>query len=203
MWIHRKKGLLCLLLAAALLALTGCSSGEDKKEAAENTPLYVVVAATYVDDPMLEGLREELGKVTAAPDIVVSGVSMGDTEKDPMGAMAGMTQLGGRMASKEIDVLITDADIARRFGDNGEAYLPINDTFESGDIERFSAGLACVAIVNDEGEVTDEVSAPCGARLSENASALTGLAEMQMFIPANTKKTEMAKAVFTHLATLP
>lgn len=198
----KAKRILALAMAALLaLTLTGCSSGggSGKKEAASAT-LNVVVAAPYVDDGMLTGLKEELAKVDEGSEIVVTGVTMSDSEKDPMGFMAGMARLSGSIAAKEVDILITDADNARRMGDNGEGYLPINDTFTAGEIEKFTSGLACVSIVGEDGEITDEVSAPCGVRLSENASALAGLKNMQMFILANTQNTDAAKKVFTHLA---
>ena len=198
----KAKRILALAMAALLaLTLTGCSSGggSGKKEAASAT-LNVVVAAPYVDDGMLTGLKEELEKVDEGSEIVVTGVTMSDSEKDPMGFMAGMARLSGSIAAKEVDILITDADNARRMGDNGEGYLPINDTFTAGEIEKFTSGLACVSIVGEDGEITDEVSAPCGVRLSENASALAGLKNMQMFILANTQNTDAAKKVFTHLA---
>lgn len=198
----KAKRILALAMAALLaLTLTGCSSGggSGKKEAASAT-LNVVVAAPYVDDGMLTGLKEELAKVDEGSEIVVTGVTMSDSEKDPMGFMAGMARLSGSIAAKEVDILITDADNARRMGDNGEGYLPINDTFTAGEIEKFTSGLACVSIVGEDGEITDEVSAPCGVRLSENASALASLKNMQMFILANTQNTDAAKKVFTHLA---
>lgn len=198
----KAKRILALAMAALLaLTLTGCSSGggSGKKEAASAT-LNVVVAAPYVDDGMLTGLKEELEKVDEGSEIVVTGVTMSDSEKDPMGFMAGMARLSGSIAAKEVDILITDADNARRMGDNGEGYLPINDTFTAGEIEKFTSGLACVSIVGEDGEITDEVSAPCGVRLSENASALASLKNMQMFILANTQNADAAKKVFTHLA---
>ena len=198
----KAKRILALAMAALLaLTLTGCSSGggSGKKEAASAT-LNVVVAAPYVDDGMLTGLKEELAKVDEGSEIVVTGVTMSDSEKDPMGFMAGMARLSGSIAAKEVDILITDADNARRMGDNGEGYLPINDTFTAGEIEKLTSGLACVSIVGEDGEITDEVSAPCGVRLGENASALASLKNMQMFILANTQNTDAAKKVFAHLA---
>ena len=155
----KAKRILALAMAALLaLTLTGCSSGggSGKKEAASAT-LNVVVAAPYVDDGMLTGLKEELAKVDEGSEIVVTGVTMSDSEKDPMGFMAGMARLSGSIAAKEVDILITDADNARRMGDNGEGYLPINDTFTAGEIEKFTSGLACVSIVGEDGEITDEM----------------------------------------------
>lgn len=199
--MNYKKILALAMVALLALTLTGCSSsdGSDKKEET-SAVLNVMVAAPYVDDDMLAGLKEELTKVDVGTEIVVTGVTMSDSEKDPMGFMAGMARVSGSIAAKEVDILITDADNARRVGDNGECYLAINDTFTASEIEKFTSGLACVSIVGEDGEITDEVSAPCGVRLSESASALASLKDMQMFIVSNTQNTDAAKKVFTHLA---
>lgn len=196
------KKLLSLVLVAMLaFALTGCSGASDES-GMQSTALNIVVAAKYVDDEMISGLKEEVAKIDAGMEIVVSGVTMSNPDTDPMGFMGGSTQLAGRIASHEVDILITDADTARRMGENGEGYLAINDTFTADEIETFAAGLACVAVVNDEGEITDQVSAPCGAVLSEHASLLTGHAGMQMFIVSNTAHTDAAKKVFAYLAAM-
>ena len=195
---------LTLALILALVLLTGCSSGKDdqKAEDGENASLKIAVATRYVDDEMLAGLKEELAKSTTGGTIDVTGIIMGDSESDPMTFMAGMTGLSARIAAKDIDILITDSDTARRVGENGETYLAINDTFTSSEIETFTSGLACVAIVNDEGELTDEVSAPCGVVLSDRVNEMIGLSNMQMFIVSNTTNQDDAKTVFQYLATL-
>lgn len=117
-----KKRVVALMLASLLLLLAGCSGGGEESS---STALNVVVAATYVDDSMLEGLKTELSTLTDYPDITVSAVATGDSQADPMGTMAGMAKLSGMMAAGEVDVFITDADNARRYGDNGEAYIAL------------------------------------------------------------------------------
>lgn len=199
--MKKMKKLLALLMIAVLaLTLTGCSSGG--KEETADTSLRIVVAARYVDDDMLSGLKEKLAQSTTGGTIEVTGVTMSDSQADPMGFMAGMTRLSGSIAAKEVDILITDADNARRVGDNGEGYLDINDTFTSSEIEKFTSGLACVSIVDEDGELTGEFSAPCGVVLSESANALMGLSGMQMFIVSNTAQYDNAKTVFQYLAAL-
>lgn len=204
--MKHKKSILALILALILVLtlLTGCSSGKDDQKAknGESASLQIAVATRYVDDEMLAGLKEELAKSTTGGTIDVTGIIMGDSEADPMTFMAGMTGLSARIAAKEIDILITDSDTARRVGENGETYLAINDTFTSSEIETFTSGLACVSVVNDEGELTDEVSAPCGVVLSDRANELLGLSGMQMFIVSNTTRQNDAKTVFQYLATL-
>ena len=80
-----KKRIVTLMLAAMLLLLAGCSGGGEESS---STALNVVVAATYVDDSMVEGLKTELATLTDYPDIAISTVAMGDSEADPMGTMA-------------------------------------------------------------------------------------------------------------------
>ena len=198
--MKNKKYLLAFLLAALLVVLAGCS-GEEKKPEASNT-LQVVVASAYVSDEMLENLKTELAKLTDVPDVIVTALSMGDPEKDPMGAMAGMTKISAMMSSGEVDLLVTDADSARRYGDNGETYAALAGTFTEAEISAFAATPTGVALVDEEGNVLDETSAECGVILTGNASALTGLPGMQMFIFAGSTHMDAAKAAFAYLASI-
>ena len=75
-----KKRVVALMLASLLLLLAGCSGGGEESS---STALNVVVAATYVDDSMLEGLKTELSTLTDYPDITVSAVATGDSQADP------------------------------------------------------------------------------------------------------------------------
>lgn len=194
-----KKRIVTLMLAAMLLLLAGCSGGGEESS---STALNVVVAATYVDDSMVEGLKTELATLTDYPDITISTVAMGDSEADPMGTVAGMAKLSGMMAAGEVDVLITDADNARRYGDNGEAYIALSELFTEEELAALSAEATGVPVLDDEGQETGETSAACGFILSENASALTGLVDMRIFVFANCEKTDAAKAVVNLLASM-
>ena len=194
-----KKRIVTLMLAAMLLLLAGCSGGGEESS---STALNVVVAATYVDDSMVEGLKTELATLTDYPDITISTVAMGDSEADPMGTVAGMAKLSGMMAAGEVDVLITDADNARRYGDNGEAYIALSELFTEEELAAMSAEATGVPVLDDEGQEIGETSAACGFVLSENASALTGLVDMRIFVFANCEKTDAAKAVVNLLASM-
>lgn len=194
-----KKRVVALMLASLLLLLAGCSGGGEESS---STALNVVVAATYVDDSMLEGLKTELSTLTDYPDITVSAVATGDSQADPMGTMAGMAKLSGMMAAGEVDVFITDADNARRYGDNGEAYIALADLFTGEELAAIPAEATGVPVLDDESQETGETSAPCGFVLSESASALAGLADLQIFVFANCEKTDAAKAVVTLLANM-
>ena len=187
-----KKRIVTLMLAAMLLLLAGCSGGGEENS---STALNVVVAATYVDDSMVEGLKTELATLTDYPDITISTVAMGDSEADPMGTVAGMAKLSGMMAAGEVDN-------ARRYGDNGEAYIALSELFTEEELAAMSAEATGVPVLDDEGQETGETSAACGFVLSENASALTGLVDMRIFVFANCEKTDAAKAVVNLLASM-
>ena len=137
-----KKRIVTLMLAAMLLLLAGCSGGGEESS---STALNVVVAATYVDDSMVEGLKTELATLTDYPDITISTVAMGDSEADPMGTMAGMAKLSGMMAAGEVDVLITDADNARRYGDNGESYIALSELFTEEELAAHGVNIVIYA----------------------------------------------------------
>ena len=106
------------------------------------------------------------------------------------------------MAAGEVDVLITDADNARRYGDNGESYIALSELFTEEELAALSAEATGVPVLDDEGQETGETSAACGFILSESASALTGLVDMRIFVFANCEKTDAAKAVVNLLASM-
>lgn len=180
-----KKRIVTLSLRRCFCCWQACSGGGEESS---STALNVVVAATYVDDSMVEGLKTELATLTDYPDITISTVAMGDSEADPMGTMAGMAKLSGMMAAGEVDVLITDADNARRYGDNGESYIALSELFTEEELAALSAEATGVPVLDDEGQETGETSAACGFILSENASALTGLVDMRIFVVRQLQK---------------
>lgn len=192
-----KKRLITVLLAAMLILLAGCSGGENESESAS---LNVVVASVYVDDDMVEGLKTELETLTDYPDIAVATVAMGDSEADPMGTVAGMAKLSGMMASGEVDVLITDEENARRYGDNGESFVAISELFTEEELAAFAGEAVGVPVLDEESQPTGETSDACGFALSANASALVGLTDMQAYVMVNCEKMDAAKAVMALLA---
>lgn len=164
-----KKLLLLALCACLLLTMAGCSSGSE--ETADNVSLHVVAAAPYVLDEGAQALAAELEKAlpqlhNETQQLSVRGVSSGDTETDPMAGMAGMALMGGLMASGEAELMILDADNARRYGDNGESFVPFDQLFAPMEAEELGITSLSVPVLDDMGEPTGEMSAPCGVDLS-------------------------------------
>jgi len=127
---------------------------------------------------------------------------MGDAENDPMSAMGGMSKLSVMLATGEIDVLITDEDHARQFGESGEAFVALSEMFTEDEISAFTGESVGVPVFDDNGDLTSEMSAPCGIILSENASALAGISGLQIHVFDGTKDMDAAKAVMKHLASI-
>ncbi len=201
----RKKLLLCVFLTAAVFALTGCTSGND----ASSASLHVTLAATYVPEDAVTALETEL--VTAFPALnteeskmVISGISMGDSEKDPEGTMAGMAKLMGMMASGEIQLLICDPDNARRYAENGESYIPISELFSEEELAASDLKTVSVPLLDEENNYTGEYSQPCGIDLSGSSLLYSNLysKDMAAYVMINTTNVDNAKDVILHLASL-
>lgn len=161
-----------------------------------------MVAATYVDDSMVEGLKTELATLTDYPDITISTVAMGDSEADPMGTMAGMAKLSGMMAAGEVDVLITDADNARRYGDNGESYIALSELFTEEELARcLPRQLACPCWMT-KGRKPAKPARRAALSSAKTPARSTGLVDMRIFVFANCEKTDAAKAVVNLLASM-
>lgn len=198
----RRISLVALLLAV-LVAATGCSAGSDTSSAS----LQVAVAATYVSEEATTALEADLKAAfpalnTEEASMVISGISTGDSEKDPETTMAGMARMMGMMASGEIELLICDSDNARRYGDGGEAYVPISDLFTDDELAALGLTAVSVPLLDEEGNPTGEMSGACGIDLS-SCTALTQSiykTDIAAYVLVNTTNVENAKAVIKHLA---
>ena len=144
-----------LILVLLLTLLTGCSS---KEETAQKNSLHIVVAAPFATEEQANALKDAI--VSAAPELdsedlplSVSHIATGDTEKDPYGAMAGMSQMTVRMMSDEIELLICDADNARRHGDNGETYIPLSELLTEEEIRELNVVPATIPLIDDAGNL--------------------------------------------------
>lgn len=173
---------LCLGLALLLVLATGCADNgsqptptptaetglTDDADAAEEGgatalegSLYVVLVGTYVDDEQVAAFAETLQ--AAVPDIPleVGGITTGDPDADPMFAMAGMTQLAGRMASGEADLIIADAANGAR-NTRGEAFIPLAGLTGLEDVAGREISFNAL---DDEGNETDEALPATGVSL--------------------------------------
>jgi len=201
--MKKRLNLFALLLAAVLL-LTGCA--KEEKPAAS---LYVNVIDTYVFDESREGLEKELtsalpGLNTQEATLSVTAISSGDTEKDPMGAMAGMAQIASLMATGEMELILADGENARRHGDNGGSYIPLDELFTQEEQLALDMVPLSIPLSDDDGNLTGELSAPCGIDLS-GCTRLTDMlnsADVGAYVLVNSKHVDNAKQVIRHLLTM-
>lgn len=194
---------LAMVLVLVLMTATGCS---DKKEE-KGTSLQVVLSSAYVFEEQAEALKKEL--TTALPQLNTENAALkltyiaaGDSEKDPYTTMAAVAQMGGMMAGKEVELLICDAETARRYAENGEAYVPLSELFTQEEMTQLELQPACVALSDDEGNLTGEMSAACGVDLSDctKLEELLKLNDLGAYVLVNMPNSDNAKAVITHLA---
>lgn len=180
-WLALSLSLMLVLLAAGCASDTGNQAADptggtgltDEADAPTETdakmegPLYVVLVGTYVDETKLEAFADTLR--AAVPDLTleVGGISTGDPDADPMFAMAAMTQLAGRMASGEADLVLADAANGAR-NSRGEAFLPVSALEGLSDITGRELSFKAL---DDEGNETDEELAATGISL-EGISSL-------------------------------
>lgn len=193
------------VLVLCVLMLTGCSSSGDEKTSASSS-LYVTMINTYVPLEATQTLQNELN--AALPQlfegengVVVNSVSSGDTEKDPMGVMAGMTQIAAMMSSGEMELVLMDSENARRHGDNGSLYIPLNELFTAEEQTQLGIVPVTVPLLNDAGELTGENSAPCGVDLSgcTKITQLMYTEDVAAYILIDSPHTEQAKEVLRWL----
>ena len=196
---------LLMLMVMLLTVLTGCSGGKEESSASLNTVLLL----PYVFEEKANALEQEL--ISALPQLNTENakmkltyISAGDPEKDPYSTMAAVTQMGGMMAGKEVELLICDKENARRYAENGEAYMPLSQLFTEAEVAELGLTPACVEISDDEGNLTGQMSEACGVDLS----GCTALEEMLMqkdlgaYVIVNSANVEHAKAVIKHLASM-
>lgn len=195
-----------LILVLLLTLLTGCSS---KEETAQKNSLHIVVAAPFATEEQANALKDAI--VSAAPELdsedlplSVSHIATGDTEKDPYGAMAGMSQMTVRMMSDEIELLICDADNARRHGDNGETYIPLSELLTEEEISELSVVPATIPIIDEAGNLTEERSGACGVDLSENKALvqMLNIADLGAYVIIDSPNLENAKIALKALLSM-
>ncbi|MBQ8654281.1 MAG: hypothetical protein IJ507_05015 [Clostridia bacterium] len=202
----KKRGF-ALTLALVLLLLTGCSGGGAQQSG--KTSVRVVLALPYVADGAEDALEKSIADAlpelnTADAKLNVAAVSTGDPEKDPYGTMAGVAQMGGMFSSKEVEILICKSDDARRYGDNGEAYIPLSQLFTDAELAEMGVSGTGVGMTDENGNPTGETSVPCGIDLSgcKALEKLVTAKDLGVYVVQGTPNVENAKAVIRHLAGL-
>ena len=206
--MKKKCASLLAILLAAVLLLTGCSGNKDQ-EIESSYSLQVLLAAPYVTDEHANALKDELSTAhpelfTDANPLSVQYVLMGDGKSDPSIMIAGITKIAAMFSAKEIELMICDADNARRYGENGENYVPLDTLFTQAEQQELGIKAACVPILDDDGNETGEMSEPCGVDLTENAavSRLLGNQGYSAYVIQGQANLENAKTAIRHLLTM-
>lgn len=200
----KKKLLAAVMLLCAALLLTGCA-----KEEKADVSLYVNVIDNYVLDDARAALETELTAAlpalnTADARLSVLAISSGDSESDPMGTMAGMTQIAGLIASSEMELIICDSENAKRHGDNGENFILLDQLFTAEEQSILGIVPMRLPLTDDEGNASGEMSAPCGVDLSgcTRLTELLGTTDVGAYVIVSTKHVDNAKTVIEHLLTM-
>lgn len=195
---------LALILVLLAVTLCGCSSGKDQ----ENASVQIAIASIYVPYELPETvdakLREELPALYSEGKIaVINGISTGDSESDPATTMAGMTRMMGMLASGEIELLICDSGNAKRYGESGRSFVPVSELFTEEEITALNLETVMVPVLDDEGNETGEMSAPCGIDLSACTLLTQALykTDVAAYVIVDSPNLDNAKAVIEYLAT--
>lgn len=204
--MKKKVALVWMVLLLCTLALTGCSSSREETDAA--SALHVSMINTYVPVEAPQALEDELKAAlpqvfTAENELVVNSVSSGDTEKDPMGAMAGMTQIAGMMSSGEMELWLCDSENARRHGDNASLYVPLDELFTVEEQKELGIVPVTLPLMDEQGNLTGEQSAPCGVDLS-GCTLITQkmyTQDVAAYVLIDSPHLEQAKEVIRYLVT--
>lgn len=219
-----KRWSLALLMLTLVVGLTACSSSDNSAATATPSPttaataadtaepapaeaagkVYVTVAARYVDDAKLEAFAALLREKVDG-EIIVQSVITGDPDADPMSTVAGMAKIGGLFASHEVDLFICDTESAQRNGGSDpELYATLESTFTQAQLDAFTAEPISIYLTDDEGNKTEEATAPCGVSLSKNETLTTtlGLSDLNMILINGADNADLAKVIFEVLATM-
>lgn len=188
--------------AGALAILMACpvflaSCGSETSEA-----VSVVAAAQYVPEETVSALQEQLDAKFPAEEgagCTVTGISSGDSESDPMAAMAGMMKLTSMIAAKEVDVLVTSLEEGEKQAKNA-SFMPLEELFT----EEELAGLELVSfdIQNDDGTPDEENSKACGVKLTSGELSQLTNGGAAVFVVVNTEHLDQAKEVLLQIAEL-
>lgn len=197
---------IALVLVLLTVSLTGCAAKEENPQAVS---LHIVLATPFATEDAANALRDAL--IAAAPELddeaaplSVTFVATGDTEKDPMGAMAGMTQLSAKFMSDELELLICDADNARRHGDNGETYLPLSALFSESELTELGVIPATLPIIEESGNLTGQRTDACGIDLSGSAAIvqMLGIRDPGAYVIVDSQNVENAKTAIRALLSI-
>ena len=195
------KKLTAFLTAAAffIIPLSGCS-GSEKEDSAQGGP-NVVISAPLVNDAEAETFKQQINEALPDTGIEVTTVSIGDAEKDPASAMAGIMRVTTIFAGKEADVFISDYDSAKRNAGQ-EIFYPLTDLFTEEELEPFKDKIISFEMTDTEGNATGETFENCGIDVSdrEDLSKLCpGSDSLGVYIVSTSTNLEAAKEIFRQI----
>jgi len=199
--IMQGKRLAAYLTSAILMImpLSGCSGSgkEDSKQTGPN----IVISAPLVDDAEAETFKQQINEALPDMGIEVTTVSIGDTEKDPASAMAGIMKVTTIFAGKEADVFISDYESAQRNAGQ-EIFYPLTDLFTEEELEPFQDKIISFEMTNTDGNPTGETFENCGIDVSDRedlAKLCAGSDTVGVYIVSNSTNLDAAKEIFRQI----
>jgi len=204
--------LICFLV---LICVSGCSSGSKKASS-----FQMAFCAAHVDERAVTSFGTSM--TSRMPELTIDGkapqflsMMMGGQARsealpglgasDPMLIMGGIVRISSMVAAGELDVMVADMENAARDA-RGSIFMPLKDIFTEAELADISLTreLLSFELVDTASEIpapTGEMTPLCGIEVSGNDQirAIFGNQKVGVFIIANTKNPDLAKAVMISL----
>jgi hypothetical protein len=209
--IGRKVLLLVVMVFTLFTVLSGCSSQE--KETSFQMAFTSLFICQDAIDEYGESLARDMPELTIdgnAPVFtpIISGAVENNPEEgilnDPMLGMAGMMQMTALTAIGGLDVVVSDMENAARNA-RGDMFIPLDELFNADELANMTDRYISFDYVESadsyEFVPTGEKTPVCGINITgnEEMKKIFGNQEIGVFIVANTKNMDLAKAVMLSL----
>ena len=184
----KRKYALFALIAAFALMLAGCSGGESAQERG----FTVAVLDTYIDSAKVEAYGASLERETPA---AFTALSMGDSQNDPMSAVAGAAAFTTQVASGEIDVVIAPPQVVAASA-RSETFMPLTELFSPEELAAIDDALWIDYELYDENLApTGERTPACGIDVSqdEGLQSVLGKQQIGVYVVVNTAYPDQAR----------
>lgn len=184
----KRKYALFALIAAFALMLTGCSGGKSAQERG----FTVAVLDTYIDSAKVEAYGASQERETPA---TFMALSMGDSENDPMSAVAGAAAFTTQVASGEIDVVIAPPQVVAASA-RSETFMPLTELFSPEELAAIDDALWIDYELYDENLApTGERTPACGIDVSqdEGLQSVLGKQQIGVYVVVNTAYPDQAR----------
>ncbi len=186
-----KRTALSILIILSLVLTTSCSSDPDYG-------LQVTMVAPYVDVNMLEDYGQTLMVGEQAVSVLGESIvplseeeentgeesveeSLEELNNNSMEMMgtAGMMKVTARIASKEVDVILSDYENGQRFAASG-SFMPLEELFTEQELAELDESLfVSYEEMDDEGDLT-------GVALPASGIDVSGVEELTQFMVTDT-----------------